>query len=96
MKKMLVMAAFLACCSAGSAFAQSEGAKTTKPAATATEKGSSCCSSKSKADCGKKSKETAEACADKSGTKTAAAGKSSCCMKGHTEAKAETPAEKKN
>lgn len=94
MKKFFAMAAVLAFCSAGSVMAQSEVSKTTKPASSASHKEASCCSknSASKASCGD-SKEHADKDA-KADTKSSA-GKSSCCMKGgHTEAKAEVPADK--
>jgi hypothetical protein len=98
MKKMFVMAALLACFSAGSALAQSEVSKTTKPATAASHKEASCCSKKSSASAacadGKEKQAEKAGCSD---NKKSAAGKSSCCNKGgHTEAKAETPAEKKD
>jgi len=94
MKKILVAAAFVTFCSLSTAIAQT--AVQTEKAAVATDvqqpevkkekKAASCCSSKKSAD--------AKACADK-GEKTAA-GKSSCCQKGHNEAKVEEKDTQKN
>lgn len=89
MKKIIVAAAFLALCSAGSAFAQTPAAMSVENVAAPapqqevkeTKKetsGKSCCSSKKSAD--------AKSCGSKDAK---AAGKSSCCTKGQSEAKAE-------
>lgn len=89
MKKIILAVAFVAICSVGSAVAQAPVTTTkAKPASEQAEpkkesKPASCCSAKGAS--------SAKACSHEE----KAAGKSSCCQKGHTDAKVETTEDKK-
>lgn len=102
MKKFLLAAAFVTVCSFSSALAQTavqtstqtekaaivtDAVQTEAKEKTAPKAAASCCSKKSKDAKACSDKKEAKTCSDKD-AKTAA-GKSSCCQKGHTEAKAE-------